>query len=167
MIKYLNIKNNFKNMVDYPREQLWEIYENLPEDLRHAIFAEENSDKIYDICVRNGVNEDNKISEIAKYIGYVMLGVLPPDELEKTIKGELNLEEKIAKQIVWEISRFVFFPIKNSLELLYKIEITPKGKHEGERENKESVEIKHLTDEEFKEKMEKEQKEDIYREQIE
>lgn len=148
-------------MPNYPKEQLWELYENLPKELQEAVFSPENADKIYDICTRNGVSKENIISEIAKYTGYVLLGVLPPDELLQTFKTELELEEKSVKQIVWEISRFIFLPIKNSLELLYKVEITPSIKPE------EGVEIKPLSKEEIKEKTIKTRKKDVYRETIE
>ncbi len=49
-------------MLNYPKEQLWELYENLPKELQEAIFSSENADKIYDICTRNGDNKEDVIS---------------------------------------------------------------------------------------------------------
>lgn len=116
--------------IDYPPEQLWPLYEKLPKDLQEAIFSEKTADAIYDICGRNNVKE--QMSEIARYTGYVLLGLLPPDELEKTLKEEVGLEEKTAKQTNLEITRFILFPVKESLEALYKIEIEriPRPKEE-------------------------------------
>ena len=59
---------------EFSREQLWKLYEKLPPELREAIFSEETANNIWDICIRNGI-EDNRISEIAKYVGRVLLGV--------------------------------------------------------------------------------------------
>ncbi len=108
-------------MPDYPPEQLWPLYERLPEDLKEAIFSEKTADLIYDICSRNNLEE--KVSEVAKYIGYVLLGLLPLDEFQKILQSELKLKNDLAKKIVLEITRFIFFPLKESLEALYKIEI--------------------------------------------
>ncbi len=151
-------------MLNYPKEQLWELYENLPKELQEAIFSSENADKIYDICTRNGVNKEDVISEIAKYTGYVLLGVLPPDELQQTLETELQLEGNIAKKIAWEISRFIFLPIKNSLEALYRIEITPGIKAE------EGLTATPLPEEKLREKTRTTRttrKKDTYREPVE
>ena len=107
---------------EYTREQLWKLYEKLPGELKEAIFSVGTADSIYDICERNEVEE---ISEVAKYAGRVLLGVLPPDEFEETIKKEIKLKEDKAKKVSREINRFVFYPVKSSLEEIYKTPITP------------------------------------------
>lgn len=109
-------------MPNYPPEQLWPLYEKLPKDLQQAIFSEETAETISDVCTRYGLAEE-KISEVAKYTGYVMLGLLPFDEFQKTLKEELKLENDSAEKVALEIFRFVFFPLKENLEALYKIKI--------------------------------------------
>jgi len=106
-------------MTNYPREQLLDLYKSLPKELQVAIFSADNADKILDICKRNGVEDDKIISEIAKNSGYVMMGVLPPSDLKKTIKEETGLKEETAEKIAWEISRFIFLPVRQFLEPLY------------------------------------------------
>lgn len=110
-------------MPEYSPEQLWPLYEKLPKDLQEAIFSEKTAETIHNICTRNGLSGE-KISEVAKYTGYVMLGVLPPDEFQKTLEDELKLENDLAKKITLEITRFLFFPLRESLEALYRAEIT-------------------------------------------
>jgi len=112
-------------MLDYPKEQLWELYENLPKDLKGAVFTEKNADFIHDICARNKVSKENKISEIAKNVTYILLGLLPPDEFQQVLEKEIKIKENVAKQIALEINRFVLLPVKESLGALYKIEIKP------------------------------------------
>lgn len=108
-------------MPDYSPEQLWPLYEKLPEDLKEAIFSEKTANLIHDICTKNGMEKE--MSEVAKYTGYVMLGLLPPDEFQKTLKEELKLKNDLAKKVALEITRFIFFPVKESLEAIYKIKI--------------------------------------------
>jgi hypothetical protein len=109
---------------EYTKEQIWKLYEKLPQELKEAIFSEETADSIWDICSRNGI-EDERISEVARYTGRVLMGLLPPDELAETLERELKLDKEVAKKISQEISRFIFYPVKTRLEELYKIEIAP------------------------------------------
>lgn len=146
-------------MPTYPSHELMELYINLPKDLQDAIFSKDNAEKVYGVCTRNGIKDDNIITEIAKYTCYVLVGALLPTEFQPTLQKELKLEEATAKQIVWEISRFVFLPVKDSLEALYKIAI------ESMIQPKEVIfgEVGAIPTTE-KIKPEKPQKKDVYRE---
>ena len=110
-------------MPDYSKEQLRQLYVNLPKDLQEAVFSQQNATNVQEICSENGVTDKKKASAIAKNAGYVLLGLLPPNDFQKTLEKELELEEKIAKQITIEIIKFIFFPVRASLESLYKTEI--------------------------------------------
>ena len=110
-------------MADYSKEQLQELYKNLPKELQEAVFSKKNGDKIYESCARNGIKEDGKINGVAKYTGHVLLGLLSPDNLQKKLEEEVKIKKDKAEQIALEINRFVFSPVKDSLETLYKIEI--------------------------------------------
>lgn len=114
-------------MPEYTPEQLWPLFEKLPVDLKEAVFSVETADNIYDVCTKNGLGEE-KIPVIARYTGYVLLGVLSPNDFEKTLKGEGKLSDDLAKKIGWEISRLIFFPLRASLEVIYKIEMVPVAK---------------------------------------
>jgi len=110
-----------ENQTQYPREQLWELYESLPDDLKKTLFSEKTAQTIDDICQRNNLEEKTPL--IAQQIGYVLLGLLPPDDFQKTLIEELELDNNTAKKVSLEVSRFVFFPVKSSLEMLYKTTI--------------------------------------------
>jgi len=113
---------------NYTQEQLLELYQNLPEDLKEAVFSEKTAQNIQDICTRSGVTERKTPEKVAKYTGYVLLGVLPPNEFQETLEKEVKLEKEVAKKVSQEINRFIFYPMESSLEKLYKIEITPPPK---------------------------------------
>jgi len=112
---------------EYSKEQLWKLYEVLPKELKEAIFSEETANSIHEACTRNNL-EEAKIPEIAKYAGYVLMGLLPPDEFEKTLKEKLALDNEQAKKINQEITRFIFFPLRATLESIYKTEVEPVAK---------------------------------------
>jgi len=107
----------------YAPEQFWKLYEQLSQELKSAIFSEETAESIWEICLRNSI-EDERMSEIARYTGRVLLGILPPEEFQETLKKELKLEKDVAKKVTQEINRFIFYPVKPCLEELYGIEIS-------------------------------------------
>jgi len=109
---------------DYTKEQLWEIFEKLPSDLKQAIFSEETAAYISDICLRNKVG-GNKISEVARYTGRVLMGILSIEEFQKILTSQLKLEEDVAKNVFYEINRYIFNPVKDSLAALTQAPVTP------------------------------------------
>ncbi len=106
---------------EYSKEQIWEIYEKLPLKLKGAIFSMETANNIFDTCIKNGI-EDNRISEVARYTGRVLLGILPIDEFLDTLENEVKLKRELAKKVNQEINRLVFYPVKPALDELYKTE---------------------------------------------
>jgi len=112
-------------MVNYSPEQLQQLYKSLPQNLKEALFSKQNARNIHEICVKNGAADGDKIFDAAKNAGYVLLGLLPPDEFSKVLEKELELESHVAEEIAGEIERFVFYPVKKTLESLYKMEIEP------------------------------------------
>ncbi len=134
-------------------EKFWKLYEKLPQELKDALFSMETGDNIYEICQKNEI--EDYLEEIVEYVGQVLIGVLPPEDFQKTLEKELKLEKEMAKKVAQEINRFIFYPVKSALEQLYKIEIKP-----PERLTEKPKKELRLTEE-------KPKKRDIYREPIE
>ena len=112
-------------MPDYPKEQLRQLYKNLPKNLQKAGFSKENAKNIHEICAKNGITDEDVIFDIAKNVGYVFLGLLPPNEFSYILEKDLKLEKSKAELVTSEITRFVFLPVRSSLEALYKMKISP------------------------------------------
>ena len=104
---------------EYTKEQLLELYEKLPEELKEAIFSEETADNIYNISTKNKIEED-KISEIAKYVGFVLFGILPAENFQEILGKELEIGKEAAENIAKEINQLIFHPVKPFLQQLYK-----------------------------------------------
>ena len=106
------------------KEQLWKLFKKLPTELQDAIFSEKTTDTIGDVCERNKV-PGNKMTDVAEYIGKVLMGLLPPGEFEKALVKEIKLRPEVAKGVAFAINRFIFFPEKEALSKVYEIEIVP------------------------------------------
>ena len=105
---------------EFTKEQFWKLYKGLPRELKDALFAEETGNNIFAVCEKNDVGDN--LRGIVDYVGQVLIGVLPPEDFQQTLEKELKLKKDTAKKIAQEINRFVFFPVKESLAALYKIE---------------------------------------------
>ena len=111
----------------YTKEQLWKLYEKLSKELQEAIFAEKTADSIDSICKKNEISEKDA-SKIAEHVGYVLLGILPPEDFQKILEKEIKLKKDVTKKVTYEINRFIFSSVKENLSALYKIEIAPPEK---------------------------------------
>jgi hypothetical protein len=156
------------------KKQFLKLYKNTPQELRNVLVSEEKGDDIEEICFKYDIIK--YLFQINDLIGNVLLGLLPPDQFQEKLEKELNIKKEKAKKITREINRYVFYPVKSSLEDLYNIEIAPaakmrikpsmknkiikKEKPEDEEEKKESKDSE-------KKKPEEKKTSDTYREPIE
>jgi hypothetical protein len=118
-------------MPNYPPEQLWTLYHDLPKDLQEALFAETSARNINSACAKSKVTDNDTIFQITKQVGYVLLGLLAPDGLAATLEEEPGLDKNTSEQIAGQINNLIFLPVKNSLEALYKIKITESPESSG------------------------------------
>jgi len=144
---------------DYTPEEIDKILQNLPEELKEAVFSMETADAIWNVCIKQKI-ADERMTKIAEYTGYVLMGLLSPQEFQEVLKRELKIETATAKKVTQEINRFIFYPVKPALEQLYKMEITPSEKIEEKSSLTKTAEGK-------KEKPTKPTGGDVYREPIE
>jgi hypothetical protein len=103
----------------YTNEQFWKLYKKLPQELQDVLFAEETGTNIYEICEKYKIQKN--LGDIVDYVGYVLLGLLPPCNFQDALELELKLEKEIAKKVYREINRFIFYPVKPALEQLYGV----------------------------------------------
>lgn len=137
------------------KKQFFKLYNKLPEEVQDLLTSSELGDDLETICDKYDIVSN--FSSLFDYVGDVLLGLLPPDEFQETIQKELGLNKDKAKKITREINRFVFYPVKSSLEDLYNMEIAPIAK----------MKVKLPANQQEKKKIKKEAtKADTYREPI-
>jgi len=117
---------------EYTQEEFWKLYKDLPLNLKDTLSTEETGNNVEKACQRN--EEEGGFSKALNLVGQVLLGLLPPEEFEKTIMEDLSVDEEKAKKISREISRLVFFPVREELSSLYG---TEKAVSEGEEISRE------------------------------
>jgi len=111
----------------YSQEQLEKIYEKLPEELKEALFSFETTKEIGDVGDTYGV-VDKRLNKISEYVGYVLMGLMLPEEFTGVLKKEVGLPKVLAEAISRDLNRLVFYPVKPALEQLRNMEIIPSPK---------------------------------------
>ena len=113
------------------------MYEQLPPPLQEAIFSQENAKTFAQICQRHNIADKSQV--IAKYIGRVLLGLLPVEDFRIKLEEILNFEEKLSKEVFHDINRFIFLPVKAELnQIYYGIQPPPQAKEEEKKESEEA-----------------------------
>lgn len=105
---------------EYTPEQLEQIFQKLPEELKEAIFSLETAKAIAAASEKHGI-VDNRLGSIGKYTGEVLMGLIAPVELQEALEKRVGLKTPVAQDILKDINRFVFFPVKAALEQLHEI----------------------------------------------
>lgn len=114
-------KEEFKK--EYP-----ELFKRVPSDILGLFFSEKTPLQISEICLRNGVEDGEKISQIAYWIGRVLLGGLSPEKLPETLEKEVRIETEAAQKISGEINETLFSPVEETLSTFYKGKVPPTTK---------------------------------------
>ncbi|MFA5249280.1 MAG: hypothetical protein WC397_01955 [Candidatus Paceibacterota bacterium] len=99
---------------EYTQEEIWAIYETLPEELQEAIFSEKTAEVIFNACADIG-GEDGRTSEVGKYAGRVLMGEMPVQEFKISLELDFNLNHEEANSIYTAINEAVFEPLKDSI----------------------------------------------------
>lgn len=105
------------------RERNLKLYKELPEDLQEAAFSIEVDDNINDICKKYGIYD--RVDKVTEYVGKVFFGLLAPDDFQEVLEKEVGIKTEVVKRVATEIYRYVFYPVKESLEKIYRIEVAP------------------------------------------
>jgi len=109
--------------MSYSKEQLYEIYRGLPEEIQDVMASMNSTYTIRTIGQKYGLHID-KIGELSDEIGLTMLGLTKSDDFLVHIKNRLQLDQTTAEQITREVNEQIFLPIRESLMKLHANEAT-------------------------------------------
>jgi hypothetical protein len=113
----------------------------IPEEIWKLLDSEDTAVEIARICFENGIKEEEKFREVGYQTSRVLLGDLPPEDFEKVLSEKVNLSSFSAKKIAREIYDSIFYPVRESLAMIYKKEVTPKVKPAEKREEKPATDV--------------------------
>ena len=126
-------------MKNFTEEQIAQMYDNLPEDLKEAIFGLEMNEIVEKIGRENQLNIE-QIGDLANETGMVMLGVTHPNEFIGNLADRLEADKEKARIIAQEINEQIFKPVRESLRKIHNMreegeeqdKVSPLGNSQGE-----------------------------------
>ena len=99
-------------------EQILEKYEQLPEDLKEAIFSVEMTEAIKGIGAKYKLAID-KIGALANESGMVMFGATRPKDFVSNLMSRLGVNMETANKIASDVNSQVFLKVRESLKKLH------------------------------------------------
>ena len=109
-------------MPQYSKEQILQLYRDLPEELKTALDSEHTVDTIEEISREYNLSNKGH-SALVDSVGHTIMGLLPPNEFEQSLQDFGDIERDIAEKIARTARRFLFYPVRKSLSVLYDIPV--------------------------------------------
>ena len=106
--------------MEYTRKQLDEKYEELPNDIQEALYADNVVKELKEIEKKYALNREQTISLSAE-IGEIMFGTSSPQHFISNIQKEMGISEDSAKTIAAEVNEKIFRPVKESLKTIHSL----------------------------------------------
>ena len=113
-------------MQNFTEEQISQMYDNLPEDLKEAVFSVDMSEVVEKIGRGHQLNID-KIGDLANETGMVMLGVTHPNEFIANLADRLEVDKEKARAIGGEINEQIFKKVRDSLRKIHNMREEERG----------------------------------------
>ena len=121
-------------MKNFTEEQIAQMYDNLPEDLKDVIFGLEMNEIVEKIGRENQLNIE-QIGDLANETGMVMLGVTHPNEFIGNLTERLEVDKEKARAIAQEINEQVFKKVRESLRKIHNIREGEEEENQGHQGN--------------------------------
>ena len=107
-------------MKNFTEEQIAQMYDNLPEDIKDAIFGLEMNEIVEKIGRENQLNIE-QIGDLANETGMVMLGVTHPNEFIGNLADRLEVDKEKARVIAQEINEQIFKKVRDSIRKIHNM----------------------------------------------
>ena len=115
-------------MITISEQQALERWDSLPASLREALYSENNSDFIWQLSKGENI-PDEKIYDVSMVAGYVLMGLLHPEDVAQELIERLEIDKKTATDIQDSLNRRIFTPLRSDIDTMFqplsKIETRP------------------------------------------
>lgn len=90
-----------------------EFFEQFSPQLLDFVLSEETAFNIAEICLENGIEEEEKLEKIAYRVGLALLvGGVPKENLAEILEEGVKINSETAQKISVEVNRLIFSQIK-------------------------------------------------------
>jgi hypothetical protein len=101
-------------------KKLTDRWDALPLPLREELYSEAGSSFLWSTCEAEHI-PDNKIYDIARIVGYVLMGFLRPEDMAGEIRDTTGIDLRIATPIANAVNQRIFVPLRPQIDKVYNL----------------------------------------------
>jgi hypothetical protein len=105
-------------MLSVSQKQAGQRWDIITPQLREALFSDVNADFTWNLCQSEHLTEEMSY-QVAELAGYVLLGLLHPEDLAGELVSSVDLPAPLAKTISDQINSRVFAPLRADIDKVY------------------------------------------------
>jgi hypothetical protein len=105
-------------MLTISRQQVFDRWDILPENLREELVSDVNSNFLWQTCETEHIPNE-KIYAVSRITGAVIMGFLHPEDMANEVRDALGIDIRIATSIAGAINQRVFAPIRKDIDRIY------------------------------------------------
>jgi hypothetical protein len=105
-------------MLSVSQKQAGQRWDIITPQLREALFSDVNADFTWNLCQSEHLTEEMSY-QVAELAGYVLLGLLHPEDLAGELVSSVDLPAPLAKTISDQINSRVFAPLRTDIDKVY------------------------------------------------
>ena len=109
-----------KSEIQKLKSEYPEFFSQFSPEFLEFVFSEETASGISEICLENGLEDEEVAEKIAYRVALVLLNQMPKENLAKTLEKEVGLNPIIAEKISFDIEKHVFSQIPGKIEKIEK-----------------------------------------------
>ena len=106
--------------------QLSERWDLLPQSLKDALYSEVGSTLLWTTCEAEHIPE-SKIRDIARLMGYVLMGFLRPEDMATEIRDSTGIDIRIASSIVGVMNQKIFSLLRPDIDKVFDLTGAPRS----------------------------------------
>lgn len=107
------------------QEEILEKYRKLPKEVRDVIFADNTSDKMFELGHKYNLHVD-KIGALADEVGDLILGFSHPKDFVNNLTSALGLKAEDARKIAQDVNNDILVPIHDHLLTIHNMQESEK-----------------------------------------
>src|SRR3989344_3392185 len=100
-------------------EEMDKKFEELPQDVKTAIYSVDFSEKIAFVGKKNNLHID-QVGELGETVRFVMIGIIPPTEFVSDLVRMMKLPQGQAEAVAKDVQDYIMLPIRESLKKIHQ-----------------------------------------------
>ncbi len=105
-------------MITYPKAKIDRRWDNMPMELRKALYSPAYGKTLLQIAKEHHLNEI-KTEKLFKLVSFVLYGFIHKEELDEKILKETEIDKKVAEQISDKVDKKIFSQFLDELNEIY------------------------------------------------